>query len=39
MSRLLRHANPVITQTVYGGLAPKEEAEILENGRSVGDVI
>ncbi len=34
VSRLLRHANPVVTQTVYGGLAPKEEAEILEAARS-----
>jgi integrase len=33
VSRLLRHANPVVTQVVYGGLAPKEEDEILESAR------
>ena len=31
VSRLLRHANPTVTLTVYAGLAPAEEEEILEN--------
>jgi integrase len=30
VSRLLRHANAVVTQVVYGGIAPKEEEEILD---------
>jgi integrase len=34
VSRLLRHANPTVTLTVYGGLAPAEEEDILENARS-----
>jgi integrase len=34
VSRLLRHANPVVTQVVYGGLAPKEDEEIVEFGRN-----
>ena len=31
VSRLLRHANPVVTQVVYGGIAPAEEEEILND--------
>ena len=31
VSRLLCHANPTVTLTVYAGLAPAEEEEILEN--------
>jgi integrase len=30
VSRLLRHANAVVTQTVYGGIAPQEDEEILD---------
>jgi hypothetical protein len=30
VSRLLRHANTQLTITVCGGLAPKEEEEILD---------
>jgi integrase len=34
VSRLLRHANAVVTQVVYGGIAPKEEEEILDGAVS-----
>ena len=30
VSRLLRHANAIVTQVVYGGIAPEEEEEILD---------
>jgi integrase len=33
VSRLLRHANAIVTQVAYGGIAPKEEEEILEVAR------